>query len=183
MAAFAFAYAQNIARLAALVALVPVAAACSRPMTPPAPATAPGASQGATAEGLAPAPRPMPTATSASGTPKRAVAAVPVAEASTVYSQRCALCHGAHGLGDGVAAVNLRPGPRSFADAAWQNSTEDAAIADIIVRGGKAVGRSMMMPPAKDLAAQTELLAGLVAIVRNFGAGGARAPGAAPKAP
>ena len=98
-----------------------------------------------------------------------------ITEATTLYEQRCALCHGAKGLGDGVAAVNLRPGPRSFASEEWQKNTSDEAIMTIIVQGGAAVGRSMMMPPARDLDGQTELLQALVTVVRNFGPGGAKA--------
>lgn len=163
--------------LAPLLIVLAGSAACSRPLTQPqapAPSTAP--TSGTQAAAPTAANPGTAKAVSASGEPKRATAGVALAEATTVYNQRCALCHGAHGRGDGVAAANLRPAPRSFADAAWQEGTSDAAIREIIVRGGKAVGRSMMMPPAKDLADQDELLAGLVAIVRNFGPGGARAP-------
>lgn len=89
--------------------------------------------------------------------------------AQEVYAQRCVLCHGPRGLGNGVAAENLRPKPRNLGDRAWQKATPDADIASIIVKGGAEVGRSMMMPANPDLAAKPEVVRALVAIVRSFG--------------
>lgn len=167
-----------------------LACACQQPMTksaanapinpPPAPSQPVNSPQKALIEGSAAA-APLPAAqkaeqAAATGAPKKMPpGAQRMTEARTLYGQRCALCHGAHGHGDGVAAANLRPQPRSFAVAAWQQETTDEAIEAIIVKGGAAVGRSMMMPPARDLAGQTDLLQALVAVVRNFGPGGAHA--------
>ncbi len=156
--------------------------ACQPPMTqssnarhlesPASAASAPVQAPAQHNDALAVAPKPVPAGKAGGKMPP---GALKMTEATTVYHQRCALCHGAKGQGDGVAAVNLRPQPRSFAVAEWQEATSDEAIMEIIVKGGKAVGRSMMMPPARDLEGQTELLFGLVAVVRNFGPGGAKA--------
>lgn len=88
--------------------------------------------------------------------------------ATEIYLQRCVLCHGPKGQGNGVAAVNLKPKPRDLHDKAWHSATSDQAIAAIIVQGGAGVGRSMMMPPNPDLAHQPGVVDGLVAIVRSF---------------
>ena len=42
------------------------------------------------------------------------------AAAKTVFAQRCTLCHGPEGKGDGPAAANLNPKPRNYGDATWQ---------------------------------------------------------------
>src|SRR5262245_33865445 len=42
-----------------------------------------------------------------------------------VFKQRCVLCHGATGHGDGVAAAGLKPHPRNFHDAAYMKSKTD----------------------------------------------------------
>ena len=103
-----------------------------------------------------------------------------LADARHFYVQRCALCHGPTGKGDGVAAVNLRPQPRSFGEAGWQNAAKDADIAMVIVRGGTAIGRSMMMPASTDLAGRPEMVRALVAVVRGFGPPAPEAPAQTP---
>jgi mono/diheme cytochrome c family protein len=116
--------------------------------TPPAPAAAP-----------APAPAPAPVA----------AAADPVAEADTIFSTRCASCHGAAGAGDGVAAAALNPKPRAFGDKAWQASVDDTYLAKVIVEGGVAVGKSPLMTANADLKDKPEVVKALVAKVRSYG--------------
>ena len=117
-----------------------------------------------TAPSRAPAQAPAAAPAPAAPNPQAAFA-----EAQQIYAQRCSLCHGAGGKGDGVAAVNLRPQPRTFVDAAWQKSTRDEDVAMIIVRGGRSVGKSMMMPASGDLADRPEVVRALVEVVRGFG--------------
>jgi mono/diheme cytochrome c family protein len=53
-----------------------------------------------------------------------------------VYAQRCALCHGPEGKGDGAAAAGLNPKPRNHTDGAYMNSrTNDQLLA--VIRNGK----------------------------------------------
>lgn len=91
--------------------------------------------------------------------------------AATFFAARCRVCHGPEGRGNGPMAGTLRPPPRSFADAVWQQSTTDEAIATIILKGGAAVGRSAAMPAAPELARQPGTLAGLVRLVRASASG------------
>lgn len=89
-------------------------------------------------------------------------------EAASIYSMRCATCHGAAGAGDGAAAVAMDPKPRSFASAEWQQSVTDAHIDAIIVGGGTAVGMSALMPPNPDLAGKPDVVTALRGMVRGF---------------
>jgi mono/diheme cytochrome c family protein len=90
-------------------------------------------------------------------------------DAHTVFNNQCAMCHGRDGRGDGISAGALTVKPRNYADAKWQASVTDDEIKQIIVLGGKAVGKHESMPPNPDLAKQPEVLGGLVAIIRGFG--------------
>jgi mono/diheme cytochrome c family protein len=90
-------------------------------------------------------------------------------EAREIFSSRCATCHGAGGRGDGAAAANLNPKPRDYSNASWQKSVTDEQLRAIIVNGGFAVGKSPLMPPNPDLEARTDVVEGLVGIVRSFG--------------
>jgi mono/diheme cytochrome c family protein len=98
-----------------------------------------------------------------------AVAPEIAAEAKTIYDARCALCHGASGKGDGVAAAGLAPQPRDLTSAEWQTSVTDEYVETIIKFGGSAVGKSAVMPPNPDLQAKDDVVKGLRALVRGFG--------------
>lgn len=87
--------------------------------------------------------------------------------AREVYTQRCAVCHGESGKGNGPGAATLQPKPRDYSDVAWQNSVKDEDIRKTILYGGAAVGKSPAMPAQTDLDGKPEL-DGLVAIVRSF---------------
>ena len=92
--------------------------------------------------------------------PRRAEARAP-----RVYAERCAMCHGAAGRGDGVAGRSLEPRPRDYADAAWQATVTDETIRETIRRGGQAMGRSGAMPAHPDLSERE--LGDLVAYIRT----------------
>lgn len=108
----------------------------------------------------------------AAGTAAPAVAtsAASDEEARAIFAQRCTMCHGTSGHGDGPAAAGLTPKPRNYADVAWQRATDDKEITLAIVGGGPAVGKSLMMPANPDLKDRPEVVAGLLKIVRAFGA-------------
>lgn len=90
-------------------------------------------------------------------------------EAAEIFATRCFACHGATGLGDGVAAAALTPKPRNYHDKEWQKSVTDEAIEKIIKLGGPAVGKSPLMPPNPDLEAKPEVVSALRETVRAFG--------------
>ena len=92
----------------------------------------------------------------------------PTEQAKLVFAQRCVLCHGVNGKGDGITASSLNPRPRDYTDAAWQASVTDDYLHKIIVSGGDAMGKSMMMPPNPDLQDKTAVVDELVKIVRGF---------------
>ncbi len=43
-----------------------------------------------------------------------------------IYAQLCAVCHGAKGKGDGIAAASLNPKPANFKNAEIQKQTDGA---------------------------------------------------------
>lgn len=105
---------------------------------------------------------PAATATTAPAAPN------PADEAATIFKQRCVVCHGDHGAGDGPGAAALNPKPRAFALPEWQASVTDEHIAKTIVEGGAAVGKNAAMAPNPDLKGKREVVAELVKIVRKF---------------
>jgi mono/diheme cytochrome c family protein len=53
-----------------------------------------------------------------------------------VYLERCALCHGPQGKGDGTAAAGLDPKPRNHTDGSYMNGrTNDELLT--VIRNGK----------------------------------------------
>jgi len=94
---------------------------------------------------------------------------IDVAAAQTIFSERCVVCHGAEGKGNGPAAGALNPKPRNYTDAAWQAKVTDDELRKTIKLGGAAVGKSPLMPASPDLEDKPEVVEGLVKIVRKFG--------------
>jgi mono/diheme cytochrome c family protein len=92
----------------------------------------------------------------------------PETEARQIWETGCVTCHGAAGRGDGSMAARLTPPPRDHSDPAWQDSVTDAQIADVIVRGGAALGMSASMPARTDLAGKPAVVDALVARIRSF---------------
>lgn len=111
-----------------------------------------------------------PSSTPKSSPPTKAAAAQPTGEheARQLFDSLCATCHGTAGHGDGPGAAALDPKPRSFADPAWQDGTNDEQIKRAIVFGGAAVGKSPMMPAQPQLKGQDSVLDALVKIVRGY---------------
>lgn len=90
------------------------------------------------------------------------------AEAAKIFEQRCTICHGATGDGDGPGSAALTPKPRKFKDKEWQASITDDHIRKIIVGGGAAVGKSPTMVPNPDLKDKPGVVQALVEKVRSF---------------
>ena len=70
---------------------------------------------------------------------------------SQVYAQRCALCHGPTGHGDGPAAASLNPKPRNHTDGSYMNSRTDAELLEVIHNGKGA------MPAWKGVLSEEEI--------------------------
>jgi mono/diheme cytochrome c family protein len=64
-----------------------------------------------------------------------------------LYDYYCALCHGAAGGGDGFNSYILATPPAKLADPSLMAGLTDAQITAIVTKGGKALGRSPLMPP------------------------------------
>ena len=71
-----------------------------------------------------------------------------LARGKDVYQRKCAVCHGTEGKGDGPVAAALNPKPRDFTDKAYMAQLDDQYLFKIISKGGAAVGKSPLMPPA-----------------------------------
>lgn len=111
---------------------------------------------------------PAPPAAPAAVAPAPAVdTAAAQAEATKIFAERCATCHGVNGAGDGPASAGLTPKPRNFQDLDWQKSVTDAHIEQIVQYGGAAVGKSAAMPSNPDLMSKPAVVAALREYVRN----------------
>jgi cytochrome c553 len=103
------------------------------------------------------------------GQKKATITAQDRAEAETLFTTRCAACHGLDGTGNGPGAAALNPKPRNYHDAAWQQATTDEEIEKAIVMGGSAVGKSFLMAANPDLQSKPGVVAALREKVRSFG--------------
>lgn len=105
---------------------------------------------------------------SAAGKPSVAITAADRAEAETLFTTRCAACHGTTGRGDGPAAAGLNPKPRNYSDRQWQKTVTDEQIEKAILYGGAAIGKSPQMIANPDLQAKPGVVAALREKVRSF---------------
>jgi mono/diheme cytochrome c family protein len=88
--------------------------------------------------------------------------------AKEIFASRCADCHGASGRGDGSMSGLFDPRPRDLTKAEWQDSVTDDYIEKIVLEGGPAVGKSMMMPANPDLKDEPQLVEAIRALVRGL---------------
>jgi mono/diheme cytochrome c family protein len=86
-------------------------------------------------------------------------------DAATLYSTKCAACHGPAGKGDGPAAKILKPPPADF-QVSLKGKGDDW-IAKAITEGGKGVGESPLMPAYTTLTA--DQVKTLLAYVKQLG--------------
>ncbi len=68
-------------------------------------------------------------------------------DAAKSYATYCAMCHGAEGLGDGVAGAALPVKPANFADPKFWEGKTDEGLKKVIKEGGAASGMSPLMAP------------------------------------
>ncbi len=68
-----------------------------------------------------------------------------VENGAKIYQEYCAQCHGADGKGDGPAASGLEPKPAVHANIPFEKIPLDY-LYNVIYYGGKAVGKSPLMP-------------------------------------
>jgi mono/diheme cytochrome c family protein len=85
-----------------------------------------------------------------------------------IFAQRCAMCHGEKGAGDGALAATMPEGqkPRNLTTGANKYATDDTKLKEIIQKGGAAVGLSVMMPGQADL--NDTQLADLIAFIHSL---------------
>ena len=60
---------------------------------------------------------------------------VSLAVGETVVKERCELCHGASGKGDGPGGAALNPKPRDWTDKAYMDAQTDDQLYDVIYNG------------------------------------------------
>lgn len=79
--------------------------------------------------------------------------AADAAKGGTLYAQRCAMCHGDKGAGDGPVAATIPADqkPRNLKEGAMKFATDDAKMKELLKNGGAGVGLSVMMPAQSDL--------------------------------
>lgn len=99
---------------------------------------------------------------------RASVTSSPAKEAQQIFAERCSPCHGERGKGDGPAARECSPRPADLSDGARLSLLSDDELRALILRGGRATGRSNAMPPNSDLKERRETLGALVAIVRDL---------------
>lgn len=86
-----------------------------------------------------------------------------------ISEKRCAKCHGANGKGDGPGLKQIKADvtPADWTNAAVMSKWKDEELVKIIKEGGKASGKSKLMPAYKGKLSDAEI-ADLVAYIRSL---------------
>ncbi len=71
----------------------------------------------------------------------------PLAYGEETYQWYCAACHGNEGDGKGFNAKNLDPRPADHTDKKLMNKRTNDELYNVIEGGGRAAGKSTLMPP------------------------------------
>jgi len=103
---------------------------------------------------------PAGTGTAASGADNGEVS---LAVGEKVFQERCVLCHGPNGMGDGPGGAALNPKPRNFHDKAVMDTLSDAWIVHTIMNGKAGTA----MPPWKGMVSESEAKS-LILKIRSF---------------
>jgi mono/diheme cytochrome c family protein len=93
--------------------------------------------------------------------------AADTAKGGELYAQRCAMCHGDKGAGDGPVAATIPEGmkPRNLSET-YKYATDDAKFKELLQKGGAGVGLSPLMPAQSDL--KPEDLDNIIAFVKTL---------------
>jgi cytochrome c oxidase cbb3-type subunit 3 len=86
-------------------------------------------------------------------------------DAKAMYEKSCNTCHGPGGKGDGPAGKMLKPPPADLGTVL--KGKADADVAKVIKEGGKAVGKSALMP-AFGTKLSDDQINSLVQLVKGF---------------
>lgn len=73
------------------------------------------------------------------------------------YQWYCAPCHGNKGNGKGFNAKNLDPRPADHTDIKLMSGRTDRELHDAVTGGGRAVGKSTLMPPWGQTLSETRI--------------------------
>ena len=83
-------------------------------------------------------------------------------QAKQLFRERCVRCHGIQGNGRGEMASHLSPRPTDLTSSFWFQSTNRKRIKRVIIGGGGAIGKSILMPANPDLRSKPKVVAALV---------------------
>ena len=77
-----------------------------------------------------------PAATQSAAPAPAAGATAGVVDGAKIYAEKCSVCHGASGKGDGPGGAALNPKPRDHTNGAYMNTRTDDQLLEVI-RNGK----------------------------------------------